>query len=319
MKISYFYFLLAGLIAVFTACKKTITPDPIPQNKILEYSVVNVQDTVIYGAIDNIENTITVYIPYYYGLAVIEPKIILDANASLTVTPQPVSIATTGQTYTVKGGDGTTRTYKLSIVAQNTPGLTLGWLDTNPRVIPNGQIPLISGNFLTLSTATLNITMVDRRTQKTVLPDLSTAKIITNSGSFGDTYIMYAKLPIDIDSGYYNVQVDFLGHSAQMTTPLHVDYNIPQVATTFSTQTVAAGDSITFINNDDVFIDPKSVKATIKGQVYDFPISTSTRTKIVVKVPAGLPAGNWISTPFSFQFGNWQPVVSNVPLVVKAG
>ncbi|HEX8021706.1 MAG TPA: hypothetical protein VF500_17285, partial [Mucilaginibacter sp.] len=129
MKTKYFYLLVAGLITVLVACKKTIYPDPLPQNKILEYKVVNVQDTVIYGAVDNIENTITVYIPYYYGLTVIQPKITLDANATLTTSAEPVSVDNTGQTYTVKGGDGTTRTYKLNIVQQNTANLTLNWFE----------------------------------------------------------------------------------------------------------------------------------------------------------------------------------------------
>jgi hypothetical protein len=321
MKIRNFYLLLAGIAAVFAACKKTIYPEPLPQNKILEYKVVNVQDTVIYGAIDNIENTITVYVPYYYGLSVIEPKITLDANASLATTPQPVSIDVTDQTYIVKGSDGTTRTYKLTIVQQNTPNLILSWVSSSPRAIPNGQIPLISGNFLTLSTATLNITLVDPVKNKTVYPDLSSATIIINSANFGDTYMMYAKLPIDIDSGYYNVQIGFLGHTVKMDKTLHVDYNIPQIGPTFDTQTVAPGDSLSFVNNNDVFIDLKSVKATLGGQVYDFPIETSTRQKIVIKVPENLPVGNWGRVPFSFQFGNWQPVISNVPLIViaKAG
>jgi hypothetical protein len=318
MKISYFYFLLAGLITTFTACKKTINPDPLPQNKILEYRIVNVQDTVIYGTVDNIENTITVYIPYYYGLSVIEPKITLDAHASLAATPQPVSVDATDQTYTVTGGDGTKRTYKLSIVSQNTPDLSLNWFDTNPRAIPTGAITLITGNFLSKSTATLKVTLVNSGNNKTVLPDMTTAQIYTNADNFGDTYLMDIKMPLDIDSGSYNVQVDFLGHSVKMNKPLKVYYNVPQVATTFSTQTVAASDSITFINNNDVFIDLKTVKVTVNGHTYDWAIQTSTRTKIVVKVPDGFPVGNWGSTPFSFRFGNWQPVISNVPLVVKA-
>jgi hypothetical protein len=318
MKIKYFYLLLTGLIAMFSACKKTIYPNPLPQNKILEYKVVNVQDTVIYGSVDNIENTITVYIPYYYGLTVIEPKITLEANATLTATAQPVSIDNNSQTYTVKGGDGTTRTYKLNIIQQNTANLTLNWFDSDPRAIPNGQLTLIGGNFLSTSTASLKVTLLNPATNKTVLGDLNTAQIVTNADSYGDTYILGIKVPLDIDSGRYNVQVDYLGHSVKMDKPLRVYYNRPQIATTFNTQTVAAGDSISFINQADVFIDLKSVKATLSGQAYDFPVQNSTRTKIMIKVPEGLPVGSWGSTPFSFQFGNWQPVVTNVPLVVKA-
>jgi hypothetical protein len=317
MKTKYFYLLLAGLISILAACKKTIYPDPLPQNKILEYKVVNIQDTVIYGAVDNIENTITVYIPYYYGLTVIQPKITLDANATLTTSAEPVSIDNTSQTYTVRGGDGTTRTYKLNIVQQNTANLTLNWFESDPRAIPNGQLTLISGNFLSTSTATLKVTLTNPATNKTVLGDLSTAQIVANGDNYGDTYILAIKVPLDIDSGRYNVQVDYLGHSVKMNKPLRVYYNVPAIATTFNTQTVAAGDSISFLNQNNVFIDLKSVKATISGQAYDFPIQTSTRTKIVIKVPEGLPVGSWGYTPFSFQFGNWQPVVTNVPLVVK--
>ncbi len=72
---SLLHYCLAAVIVTFFACTKTTGPDPLPQNRILSFKVVNLTDTVIYGAIDDIDNTITVYIPFYYGLTVIDPRI----------------------------------------------------------------------------------------------------------------------------------------------------------------------------------------------------------------------------------------------------
>jgi len=76
-------FLFLGLL--LTRCTKTEELALLPADKILEYKVTNLpNDDVIYGAIDNEANTITVYLPYYYGLLVIDPTIKVANGASLT-------------------------------------------------------------------------------------------------------------------------------------------------------------------------------------------------------------------------------------------
>src|SRR6186713_2843848 len=98
-----FLCIFTGSVLMLCSCKKTIGLEPLPKNRMTSYKVTNLADTVIYGAIDNIENTITVYVPFYYGMSVIDPTITLDAGAKLSEEAEPVSVTDTTQTYTVKG------------------------------------------------------------------------------------------------------------------------------------------------------------------------------------------------------------------------
>ncbi|MEO3407249.1 hypothetical protein AAFN85_25250 [Mucilaginibacter sp. CAU 1740] len=318
MKTKHLYFLIALFIAGFAACKKTINYDPLAQNRITEYKVVNVQDTVIYGSIDNIQNTITVYVPYYYGMTVIQPSIKVDAGASLSAQALPVEVSDVSQTYTVKGADGSTRTYKLIITQQNPPSLSLEWRDADPVNVPGGEITVITGNFQSTNTSTLKITLQGTTSNQTINPDMSTAFVVTTVEGKGG-YIMSVKTPTSIDSGLYNVKVSFLGNNVTMDKPVHVYYPTPSIAPTWNTQTVAAGDTLAFIpNGTGLFYDLKTVTAKIQGQNYNIPIKSTNRLGAVITFPDGLPIGSWGSVPFVFQFGNFNPVTTTVPLIVKA-
>ena len=317
MKTKYLYFLIALFIAGFTACKKTINYDPLAQNRITEYKVLNVQDTVIYGSIDNIQNTITVYVPYYYGMTVIQPGIKLDAGASLSAQALPVEVSDASQTYTVKGADGSTRTYKLIIAQQNPPSLSLTWSNANPVNVPGGPLTVINGNFLSTNKSTLKITLQSVTSNQTITPDLSSAFVLTNIEGKG-SYIMSVNTPTSLDSGLYNVKVSFLGNNVTMDKPVHVYYPTPSIAPTWNTQTIAAGDTLAFIpNGTGLFYDLKTVTAKIQGQNYNIPIKSTSRLGAVITFPDGLPVGSWGSVPFVFQFGNFNPVTTTVPLIVK--
>jgi len=315
MKTKYLY-LLALLLAGLAACKKTINYTPLAKNHITQYQVVNLQDTVIYGSIDNIQNTITVYVPYYYAMTVIQPKITVDAGATLTTQILPVSVTDTTQTYTVKGTDGSSRTYRLVISQQNPPGLSLQWNVTPPTAVPGGPIAFY-GNFLSTSTATLKVTLQSTTSATIVTPDLTNASITANPNL--GTYIMVVNIPNTLDSGYYKVNIGFLGNQVTMAQPVHVYYPTPSIAPTWDTQTVAAGDSLAFIpNGTGLFYNLESVTATIQGQSYNIPIKSSSRVKTVLTIPDNLPVGSWGSVPFVFQFDGFKPVTTTVPLIVKA-
>lgn len=318
MKTRYFYFLIALFFTGLAACKKTIDYQPLTQNRITEYKVVNVQDTVIYGSIDNNQNTITVYVPFYYGMTVIQPKITLDAGATLSAQATPVEIGDASQTYTVKAADGSTRTYKLIISQQNPPSLNIAWVDANPVAAPGGPITTIAGSFLSTNTTTLQVTLQGVTSNKTIALDVSGAIINTDPTNL-QTYIMSVKTPNDMDSGYYNVNVSFLGNKVAMAKPVHVYYPTPSIAPTWNTQTVAAGDTLSFIPNGiALFYNLKTVSATIQGQVYNFPVKSTSRLGAVITVPDNLPVGSWGSVPFIFLFDGFKPVSTTVPLVVKA-
>lgn len=286
------------------------------------YKVTNLADTVIYGAIDNIENTITVYVPFYYGMSVIDPTITLDAGATLTEEAEPVSVTDTTQTYTVKGRDGSTRIYKLKIVQNSTFPLNLIWaytLGINPELTPNAQFNIL-GDFGGTSIATLSVAIISRATGDTLIPDSNQPLSIqlTTASGFPQTYMLSGYLPLNTDSGYYDIAIGYLGQRQVMNKPLHVHYNVPGLAPIWEVITVAQGGEISF-NASNLFINPVSVETTLNGVTYSLTIqSTTTRKILKVKLPNNFPAGNWGTLPFVFRFGNWDPITFNVPLTVTA-
>ncbi len=321
-----------------SACTKTESFEVIPANRMTEYKVINLQDTVIYGAIDNENNIITVYVPFYLGMAVIQPEITVETGAMLETEILPVELNNTTQTYTVRGADGSSRTYQLHIIQQNTSSLSLIWSVERPTAAPGNQLmqtgpddaPLFGslyGDFQSTNTATLSLALVSRSTGDTILPSLSAAVIIPNPSPFlpliADYQLAGITIPDDIDSGYYDVEVGFLGHKEIAPAPLHVQYHSPQFAPLWSAKVATAGGEISFLSHTSpiqyLFIEPKAAKAVLDGRTYEFTIqSSSTKRNLVLKVPDDFPIGNHSAVPFSFQFGEWPTVELNVDLRINS-
>lgn len=123
MRYIYSFLLACGLFA----CTKTETIDakPEPGNRIESFQIVNVQGAPIEASISDRDSTITVYLPSYRQLSVLEPAIVLPSGASVS----PVSgtlvedvfeaIRTNREiTYTVTAADGIKRAYKLVLRTQ---------------------------------------------------------------------------------------------------------------------------------------------------------------------------------------------------------
>jgi len=331
-------FLLSWLVAIsFWACTKTEPFEVVPPNRMTEYKVVNLQDTVIYGAIDNENNTVTVYVPFYLSMSVIEPEIKVEEGATLETEAMPVELDNTTQTYTVRGADGSERTYQLNIVQQNIPSLSLAWSRTQPNAAPGNELyqktvngvpafATLYGNFQSTSTATLSIAMINRSTGDTLKPSLSGVTIIPTTGNLpfpGDYRLSTVIIPYEADSGYYDVEVGFLGHKEKVPEPLHVEYYQPVFAPLWSAKVSTPGGEISFLPHASpmqyVFVEPKSAKAVLDGKTYDFAVqASSTRQNLVLKVPNDFPVGDYASVPFSFQFGNWPAIEVNVPLTINA-
>lgn len=331
-------FLIVWLIAsCLYACTKTESFEEVPPNRISEYKVVNLQDTVIYGAIDNENNIITVYVPFYLGMAVIQPEITVEEGATLETEVSPVELSNTTQTYTVRGVDESRRTYQLHIIQQNTSSLSLIWSGEQPNAAPGNLIydigswdaPIFTtlyGNFQSTNTSSLSFALINRSTGDTIRPSLSTAEITVNNSSFlplvGDYFLSGIRVPDDVDSGYYDVEVGFLGHKELAPEPLHVQYYAPVLAPLFSAKTSKPGGDISFLPTSapiqHLFIDPKSAKAVLDGKTYDFAIqSSTTKRNLVLKVPEEFPIGNYTAVPFTFQFGDWPAVEVDVRLTIN--
>lgn len=135
----YFRHLAAAiLIITFAACTKTETIEPQAegQDRILTYNIVNVQGEPISGAVNDRDSSITIYLPFYRQLVVLEPEITVSEGA--TVTPASgtliedlLDVFHSGRDikYTVTAKDGSKRTYTLRIVVQQ-PDVVLDELST---------------------------------------------------------------------------------------------------------------------------------------------------------------------------------------------
>lgn len=250
--------LFAGLFA----CKKTeVVPyERIANNTIKEYRVTNAADT-LFGAIDNLKNTITLYIPYYIGIEYVVPEIEIDDNARLvdatgkTINLDggilPVPIDTTGYKYTVVGSDSSRREYTLIMhIAPHPDSLKAGYkfvaagsteIDYSAGIerVVYGRLP-IYGNFGSTSTGA-KFTLTNQATGKTY-SNLLSVYDITPGAAY---YTLQVDISPEADSGYYNVEMTHQGRTAKLP-PIHLIYRKPKFTNLKSTSSYAAGDTVTF-------------------------------------------------------------------------
>jgi len=310
-------FIVVFMASVILSCTKHVGLAPLPKNKILEYKVTNIPDTVIYGAVDEADHTITVYVPFYYGLTLIDPAIIVSEGAHLGEETLPVAIDAGDITYTVKGPDGSSNVYTLKIIQQGTPALVLKWADASgPTAYPNSTLPGVGGNFYTRNMALTTWSLTDTVTGKIItLP-----KVSDNFLLFDSTYWTPGNVPVpaDIDTGYYKVGVHFLEHVASLDVPVHIVFKQPTPGSFIGSRTAKQGDTVSYNAFQSVFINPASVTVTLDGTVYDLPIVSYTRTVINLKIPDDLPVGDHENVRFRFSFTGWGVPITRGNLTINA-
>jgi hypothetical protein len=254
----YAWLIVAGVMTALS-CKKTETIrfDRLSENSILEYRVTNAADT-IYGAIDNVKNTITVYIPYYLGIDYVIPGIKISNGARLlddkgTVINidggvAPVPVDTTGYTYTVQGRDSVKRRYTLVLeIAPHPDDLKAGYYLKDGKVkydsvlerVVNSRVP-VYGNFGSTS-VNARFTLTNRATGKVYNDRMKAYEIVPGV----DYYTMTTDVSADIDSGYYNVEMKHQGRTTQLPV-LHLVYKKPGFVNLKSTASYAPGDTVVF-------------------------------------------------------------------------
>lgn len=123
----------------------------LPDARIIEYKVANVSDQPIYSTVDDSLKTITVYLPSYYELGIIQPEIKLPQGTTInpsTDTPVPV-FSETPFTYEVTSAKGQKSTYTLEVIVQQ-PTFKLNELSTATSTykVTKGNIALAGTNFL---------------------------------------------------------------------------------------------------------------------------------------------------------------------------
>lgn len=309
MKPKLIEFILVIMAAAgMASCTKTMDLPGLPQNKITSYKVVNLPDTVIYGAIDNIEKTITVYVPFYYNMVVIDPEITLSEGAKLSERALPVSINATNVKYTVTGADGNINIYSLKIVNQSISSLTVDWLTTEEQVAnPVGVLPSIKGNFQSRNAQAVGIELAKRGSGQKVNLAMAAAGMQTE----GNDYTLFnVPIPATIDTGYYDVTLAFAGHTAKLAKPVHITFQQPDLL--IPSREVKQGGEISFDAFNTVFVGLKAASVTVNDQIYPLTILSYDRLKMTLKTPDDLPVGvyNYTAT-YNFEFEGW-PIVSKV-------
>ena len=305
------------LVTAFASCKKTVELPALPKSNIVTYKVVNLPDTVIYGAIDQIEKSITLYVPYYYSLNVIEPEITVTDGATITEKVAPFLISNTNIKYTVKGADGTSTTYTVKVVLQNPPSLTVNWQDGVDLIAsPLGTLPPIIGDFRSTNGDGVQTTFTNIKTGKVITAGKSTLAPVDN------LYILQTGLlPVDADTGFYNVKVSFLRNTAELKKPLHVVYAQPAVSIGY--QEVKQGGTLTLTippPPTGIFVGLLSVKVALVGTTYDLPIQSYTPVLMKLTIPDNFPVGEYVfannQPVFSFEFRDWGVITAVGSLVI---
>ncbi|MCC8407525.1 DUF5018 domain-containing protein [Mucilaginibacter sp. UR6-1] len=296
------------MAAGIASCTKTMDLPGLPQNKITLYKVVNLPDTVIYGAIDNVEKTITVYVPFYYNMAVIDPEITLSEGAKLSERALPVSVNAQDVKYTVTGADGSTNTYALKIVNQSISSLEVDWLTTDEQIAsPVGVLPNIAGNFQSRNAQAVSVELAKQGSGEKVSLVMDAAGLEPS----GNSYTLFnPPIPATIDTGYYDVTVSFAGHSSKISRPVHVVFQQPDLL--IPSREVKQGGEISFTAFNTVFVGLKSASVTVNGLTYPLSIVSFDRLNMTLKTPDNMPVGvyNYTAT-YNFEFEGW-PAVSKV-------
>lgn len=146
------------MLLAIAGCTKTdtIAPPAEADNRITEYKIVNVQGDPIYGTIHDADSSITVYLPFYKQLVVLEPEIKVSAGATVqpgtgTLIENLLEVFQKGRDlkYTVTGKSGKKKTYTLKIDVQQPP-LTLKEVSNSATDIKSFDINM-SVNFSSIT------------------------------------------------------------------------------------------------------------------------------------------------------------------------
>ncbi|WP_289659989.1 hypothetical protein [Flavobacterium panacagri] len=134
-----------ALISLLTSCDNEeerwtdVKEDPITEivtdldaRRIISFKVINPgENQAIYSAVNNLDRTITVYLPSYYEYEYLEASITLPEKTTISpATTELVPVfAKTPFLYTTKAADGSTAIYTVKVVIQQ-PKLVLNELST---------------------------------------------------------------------------------------------------------------------------------------------------------------------------------------------
>lgn len=333
-----------GLLIIsftFLTCTKTeyIDYEPEAHNRILSYRVTN-STQEIFGVIDNDDNTVTVYLPYYTGISFLDVEIKVDEGAILldslgkTINLdgglEPVSVGDTVK-YMVESSSGERRTYTVvqKIVAHSDP-LTVTYVASlNESGIlekPVHSVLTLSGNFESIGTHA-KFYFKDKSTG-VVYDDFVSVQSVEPSTP---QYIMTLHILPTALAGQYEVTMEHQGRRATLPD-IHLRYSIGIHGFFLSTTQFAPGEEIVFtaigyqdndayngiytgleriyikLDKDHLYEVPGGFPEELYGQKIPLEIISWNRSEIRAKFPT-LPKGVYKG---SYQWGSIFPNIGYI-------
>lgn len=325
--------LLMGM-AISSCTETELVPyDRQPTNRITEYKVTNATE-VLYGVVDDIDNTITVSLPFYLSINFIVPEIKLEEGATLIDGQgnpidiredlDPVPFDSVGYTYRIKDAANAIREYKLvtKILPHKDPlkmgfGITYGGVrpvvnDTvTKESIINARIYMY-GN-LESSSMNAKLTLVNQQT-KAVIPNGLKLYSITSGANF---YTVLADISPNVNAGDYNIIMEHQGRTDTLPT-IHLKHKrpyfgqLPKVMTHGDTITLAVsgpntngevysgtntGVSHAYLVLDEalLFTRPADFPSELSKKRIELEIISQNRTEIKFRFPDNIPVGLYMS------------------------
>lgn len=321
MRLKYTILTLLAVSGLLSCEKKMDLPAQ-PNSRILEYKVP-VSDGTIGGIIDESDKTITVYLPFFYNLDVIDPEIKLADGAKLSEESLPVEVMGSNVSYTVTGRDKTTTTYKLVIKIQQIGPLVVNEVSTATANVNWGigfyQINLV-GTFNTTDPNKVRVFLVDANQKESEMGHVTgfgTAALTVQFGTAGKNYSMgYLAVPQTLDPGNYTIRVKVLSLSTDLKYPVTLGYMLPQVD--YVAITAKQGDTFKIKTTGPIFHDFKSFGVMVNGSRVEFPIVSYTRTEATIRVPETMTPGTYAyGTAATLIFGDFT-YTANWPITILA-
>ena len=315
--IQYMHILLLAVLAGagFQSCTKTehVDYEIEPLNKILELGVTN-SETPIYGAINQAENTITIYIPYYVNLDYIVPEIKIDQGALLFDTLgneidllglEPLKIGEPVK-FVVSSTDGIQRTY--TVIQRFLPHQDdlQTWFTGGPGNLTPLNKPVAArfklyGNFFSTN-KTARFTFTDKQTGA-VYRDLFKIAAVSAADDF---YTMDLDVVPEAIAGEYEVTMEHQGRETQLP-PVTLYYQQPRIQMGFglvftpgqpfelNAMSGSLGDAYAgvFVGVKRIYLKfdktrlvaPEGFPEELYDQELEMEIRSQTRTQLVVVFP----------------------------------
>ena len=301
-------------------------------NRITEYKVINATE-VLYGVVDDIDNTITISLPYYLSINFIVPQIKLEEGATLLDAQgnaidiredlEPVPFDSIGYKYKIKDAGNTVREYTLiTKIMPHKDKLKMGFgakrdgakfvVDDTLRKegLINSRIS-VYGN-LESSSMIAKITLIDRLT-KAIVPNGVSLYSVTSGADF---YSIKIDISPEVNAGDYDV---IFAHQGRTDTlpPLKLKHKkpyfgqLPKVVTQGDTITLPVsgpntnGENYSGTNTGvtraylllkkELLLTPANFPDNLLAKPIELTIISQSRTEIKFKFPENIPAGIYVS------------------------